>query len=168
MKEIANTGLTRGQGTQEEVTNFLVKVSMVEKPERLRPGMSATVDILTETREEALKIPIQCVTVRTPLKPEEDGSKEGEEAQSPDEEEKSKPDKEEKPVRVVFVVRDGIAHQVEVKTGISSDTEWEILEGLEEEDEVVSGSYRILSKQLKDGNEVKVDNSLKKYGRDEE
>ena len=168
VKEIANTGMTRGQGTQEEVTNFLVKVSMVEKPERLRPGMSATVDILTETREEALKIPIQCVTVRTPLKPEEDGSKEGEEAQSPDEEEKSKPDKEEKPVRVVFVGRDGIAHQVEVKTGISSDTEWEILEGLEEEDEVVSGSYRILSKQLKDGNEVKVDNSLKKYGRDEE
>ena len=76
--------------------------------------------------------------------------------------------KEEESVRVVFVVKDGVAKQIEVKTGISSDTEWEILEGVEEGDEVVSGSYRVLSKQLKDGNEVKVDNSLKKYGREDE
>ena len=55
-----------------------------------------------------------------------------------------------------------MAKQVSVVTGISSDTEWEIVQGLEEGDEVVSGSYRILSKQLKDGQEVKIDNSQKK------
>lgn len=171
VNEIANTGLTKGQGTQEEVTNFLVKVAMLEKPDRLRPGMSATVDVFTETREDALKIPIQCVTVRTPLKPEsEEGEEASEETEEEKEEEKTEaaPAKEEKPVRVVFVVKEGIVHQVEVETGISSDTEWEISKGLEEGDEVVSGSYRILSKQLKDGDEVKVDNSLKKYGREEE
>lgn len=170
VKEIANTGLTRGQGTQEEVTNFLVKVSMLEKPSGLRPGMSATVDVLTETNEDALKIPIQCVTVRSPLKPEAEKASDGSESEDTDEEgeEKPKSEEDEEPIRVVFVVKDGIASQVAVETGISSDTEWEIIEGLEEGDEVVSGSYRILSKQLKDGDEVKVDNSLKKYGREEE
>jgi len=165
VKEIANTGLTRGMGTQEEVTNFLVKVSMLEKPKGLRPGMSATVDILTETRPNALKIPIQCVTVRSPLKPD-DG--EDDESKTDDQPENSSFGEEEESVRVVFVIKDGVAKQIEVKTGISSDTEWEILEGVEEGDEVVSGSYRVLSKQLKDGNEVKVDNSLKKYGREDE
>jgi HlyD family secretion protein len=170
VKEIANTGLTRGQGTQEEVTNFLVKVSMLEKPSGLRPGMSATVDVLTQTNEDALKIPIQCVTVRSPLKPEEEKEVDGSESEDTDEEkeEKSKSNEDEEPIRVVFVVKDGVASQVAVETGISSDTEWEIIEGLEEGDEVVSGSYRVLSKQLKDGDEVKVDNSLKKYGREEE
>ena len=63
-------------------------------------------------------------------------------------------------------MKDGIAHQVAVETGISSNTEWQILKGLEEGDEIVSGSYRVLSKQLKDGNEVKIDNANKKYGRE--
>lgn len=166
VKEIANTGLTKGQGTQEEVTNFLVKVAMVEKPERLRPGMSATVDIMTETRLEALKIPIQCVTVREPLDPESEKA-EGE-AEASEEKEEEKPKKDKEPVRVVFVVKDGIAKQVAVDTGISSDTEWEIVKGVAEGDEVVSGSYRILSKTLKDGDEVKVDNSTKSYGRENE
>ena len=71
-----------------------------------------------------------------------------------------KTDEEKKPVKVVFVVKDGYANQVPVTTGISSDTEWEIISGLEDGDEVVSGPYRILSKQIKDRDEVKVDNSL--------
>jgi len=173
VKEIANTGMTKGQGTQEEVTNFMVKAFMLDMPEGLRPGMSATVDILTETRKDVLKIPIQCVTVRSPLKPEKEEGTEDEGGSSSEEEEEKeksqeKPKGGEEPIRVVFVVKDRVAHQVPVTTGISSDTEWEIIEGLEEENEVVSGSYRVLSKQLKDGDEVKVDNTLKKYGREEE
>jgi HlyD family secretion protein len=183
--EIANTGETKGLGTQEEVTNFLVKVAMLAPPERIRPGMSATVDVLTDTRKDALKVPIQCVTVRKPLPPKEEGEPEKEKGkksrkkqkqaeddttatEEPQEVEKESVQKEEEPIRVVFVVKEEIAKQVPVKTGISSDTEWEIIEGVAEDDEVVSGSYRILSKQLKDGDEVKIDNSLKKYGRDEE
>ena len=174
VKEIANTGLTRGSGTQEEVTNFLVKVAMIDVPDRMRPGMSATVDIMTETRVNVLKVPIQCVTVRKPRAEEADAAdadaeeeagaedavvEEGAQASSPDDEED---------IRVVFVIRDGVAHQVPVTTGITSDTEWEIIEGLKKGEEVVSGSYRVLSKELRHGDEVKVDNTMKQYGREEE
>lgn len=198
VKEIANTGTTTGLGTQEEVTNFLVKVSMVEMPERIRPGMSATVDIVTETKNNVLKVPIQCVTVRKPVPPEEEKGTEKKKDKKTDQkeaaeekertekdtttvnadsskiketkkaEEASESEKEEKPIKVCFVVRDGKAIQVPVETGISSDTEWEIVKGLEEGDEVVSGSYRVLSKQLKHEQEVKVDNSQKKKSQDEE
>jgi len=176
VKEIANTGTTLGEGTQEEVTNFMVKVSMLEMPEAIRPSMSATVDILTDINHEALKIPIQCVTMRAP-KVEEPKSKEKDEDDSEASDAEATENSEEdttganeemppqntKPVKVVFVVEEGIAHQVEVEMGITSDTEWEVEGGLEEGQEVVSGSYRILSKQLKDGDEVEVDNSMNKF-----
>ncbi|MBN2029403.1 efflux RND transporter periplasmic adaptor subunit [bacterium] len=165
VKEIANTGTTIGAGTQEQVTNFLVKVSMLERPERLRPSMSATVDIITETCDDVLKIPIQCITMREPIE-SEGGATTGQEDSSESKKESS--EDEEAQIEVVFVVRDGIAYQTPVKTGISSDTEWEILSGLEEGDEVVSGSYRVLSRQLQDGNPVKVDNSLKELSEEEE
>ena len=174
VSEIANTGTTLGTGTQNEITNFLVKVAMIEKPSTLRPGMSATVDIVTENKDHALKVPIQCVTTRSPVKPEEKGeaadkkkkkaSEEDKKESAADSHKPAKADKQrdEKPVKVVFVVKDGVAHQVPVETGISSDTEWELISGPQEGDEVVSGSFRILSKQLKDGDLVKVDNSVKK------
>jgi len=208
VKEIANTGTTTGLGTQEEVTNFLVKVSMVEMPLNVRPGMSATVDIVTESKSNVLKVPIQCVTIRKPLPPEKedkdkgkkkekesgkekkeemvkeeakkdtvlaeaDSSGKGNKKNKKDKKQKkaegtSEPEKEEKPIKVCFVVKDGVAKQVPVVPGISSDTEWEIVKGLEEGDEVVSGSYRILSKQLKDGQEVKVDNTQTKKPANEE
>ena len=172
VKEIANTGSTRGLGTQDEITNFLVKVSMIQVPERIRPGMSATVDIVTEKKQDACKVPIQCVTVRAPVKPEETAleEKKDDDAKSEDksEEKKEKTFTNDEPVKVVFVLKDKIAKQVEIETGIASDTEWEITKGLEEGDEVVSGSYRILSKQLKDGDEVTVDNSLKKFEKSED
>ncbi len=164
VKEIANTGTTTGAGTQEQVTNFLVKVSMLERPERLRPSMSATVDIITETRENVLKIPIQCITMRDPIKSNEDVTN-NRENQSELKEESSSDEEEQ--IEVVFVVQDGVVHQTPVKTGISSDTDWEIISGLEEGDEVVSGSYRVLSRQLQDGNSVKVDNSLKELSEEE-
>lgn len=160
VKEIANTGTIKGKGTQEEVTNFLVKVSMLDIPHGLRPGMSATVDIITETREHVLKVPIQCVTERQPLKPEKTNKKN---KLKHDKKRKTNFKNKEKPIKVVFVVEDRIAYQTPLETGISSDTELEIIKGLEEEDEVVSGTYRVLSKKLKHGDRVKVDNTLKKY-----
>jgi len=173
VSEIANTGTTLGAGTQNEITNFLVKVAMVDKPATLRPGMSATVDIITENKDKVLKVPIQCVTTRAPVKPEEKGKPSDQKKEKASKEDKKEPaadslktdeakKKEEKPVKVVFLVKDGAAHQVPVETGISSDTEWELKSGPQEGDEVVSGSFRILSKQLKDGDLVKVDNSVKK------
>lgn len=161
--EIANTGQTQGLGTQEEVTNFMVEVLMLDKPERIRPGMSATVDIVVDKRQDVVKIPIQCVTVRAPLHPEKKADEQKPKGKDRDEDEKDQEkaadhSKEKKPVEVVFVVEDEIAHRREVNIGISSDTHWEITKGLEKDETIVSGSFRILSKQLKEGDQVKVDN----------
>ncbi|HDQ45562.1 MAG TPA: efflux RND transporter periplasmic adaptor subunit [bacterium] len=161
--EIANTGTTTGMGTQEQVTNFLVKAAMIEKPERLRPGMSSTVDIITESLTDVLKVPIQCVTLRKPLEEEQGESETPEESGTPaDSPERDVRSSEKKPVNVVFRVDNGIVRQIPVQTGISSDTEWEIKNGLEEGWDVVSGPYRILSQILKDGDAVTVDNSQSK------
>jgi HlyD family secretion protein len=72
------------------------------------------------------------------------------------------------PVKVVFQIKDGTVKQVQIVTGTSSDTEWEIKSGLEEGWEVVTGPYRILSKQLNDGDAVTVDNSMKREMREDE
>ena len=178
VKEIANTGTSRGLGTQEEVTNFMVKVVMLTKPEGLRPSMSATVDVLTETRENTHQVPIQCITLRKPVKPDRFSRPKTEEAtqdtvkqdsvKTEPEKETQDKDKKEEPIRVVFVVKDDMAIQVPVETGISSDSHWEIIKGLEEGDVVVSGSYRVLSKQLQHEDKVTVDNSMKKFGNNEE
>jgi len=140
VKEISNTATTTGYGTQEEVTNFKVKVSLLDPPPALRPGMSATVDIITAHHPNALSIPIQSVVMRSPLKEKEDT------LAAP---------KGNKPVEVVFVIQDGVAHQQRVKTGISSETDIEILDGLKEGEKVVTGSYREL-RNLKDGDKVKI------------
>ncbi|MBN2010824.1 efflux RND transporter periplasmic adaptor subunit [candidate division KSB1 bacterium] len=168
VSEIAHTATTRGLGTQEEVTNFEVKIAVLEKVERLRPGMSSTVDILTETRHNVLSVPIQSVTVRSP----DDLKTEAElKSKSKDNKDKSKQDKaetengdkksdtknpEEKQLEVVFVVDGDQARIVPVETGISNDTDIEIKTGLEEGQKVVIGSYRAISKTLKNGSPVKI------------
>ena len=141
VKEISHTATTTGYGTQEEVTNFQVKVSVLDPLPSLRPGMSVTVDIITAHHPEALSVPIQSVVMRPPLKEEGDTL--------------ATKGKKSKPVEAVFVVKDGIAHQREVKTGISSETDMEILDGLKEGEKVVTGGYREL-RNLKDGDKVKI------------
>jgi HlyD family secretion protein len=172
VKEIANTGAIEGLGTQDEVTNFLVKVSMLEKPDRIRPGMSATVDIITESKDNVLKTPIQCITERKPLPSKIEKKKDKRKSSETKDTIKNEYNSvlrgknengyNEKPVKVVFIVKNNIVHQTSIITGISSDTEWEIKAGVKENEEIVSGSYRVLSKQLKDGDRVKVDNTFKK------
>lgn len=154
VSKIANTATTRGFGTQEEVTNFEVEISMESFSPRLRPGMSASVDIQTEVKKDVVVVPIQCVTVREPRKLIR---KEGlEEENRPAEGDKSG-DKEDELVEVVFVVNGNVAEMRRVKTGISSKTHIEIVEGLKEGEVVVSGSYKALSKELKDGSKVKIE-----------
>ncbi len=163
VREIAHTATTRGLGTSEEITNFEVKVTLLNIPERLRPGMSATADIITEVREKALYVPIQCVVLKPPLPEEGEYGSEADTTNTPEEENTSEELNQEESsekqelIEVVFVVRDGIAHQVAVTTGISSDTKIEILTGIEAGDEVVSGPFRTLTQKLSDGNEVKIE-----------
>jgi len=147
VSEIAHEATTRGKGTQEQVTNFEVKIAVTTQVKNLRPGMSATIDIITDTHKDVLNVPIQCVTMRAV---KEDSGKNAKEKSA----ETNK--KANKKREVVFVVEKGIAHAVPVKTGISDDTNIEILSGLEEGEQVVSGSYKALSITLKDGSKVKI------------
>ena len=153
VRKIAHTATTRGFGTQEEVTNFEVKISIINPVPVMRPGMSATADIRTESKRNILQVPIQAVTVRDKSKVYPDEKKENKQSQK--NESKASNDDDE-PVECVFVVEDGVARIRPVKTGISSDTDIEILSGLKEGEMVVTGSYRVLSKTLKDGSRVKI------------
>lgn len=162
VSEIAHTANTRGRGTQEEVTNFEVKIAILDKETTLRPGMSSTVDIKTDTRQGVLHVPIQSVTVRTEreLQETEQTGKtrdvKGKKTDNEDEKEDSALSSKDDFIQIVFIVKDGAATAVPVETGISSETDIEIMSGLEEKQQVVTGSYRALSKTLKNGSRVKI------------
>lgn len=150
--EIANTATTKGLGTQEEVTNFQVKIRILDKDVSLRPGMSMTATIETETKQNVIAVPIQSVTARTPK--EEENTESEPEGQTPPE---GKAKKENKVKEVVFLVENGSAKMIPVKRGIADDTYVEIVEGLDEGKEVVSGSYKAISRELEDGTKIRVE-----------
>jgi len=156
LSEIASSANISGAGTTEQKTEFEVKVAIIDAVKELRPGMTASSDITTETRDSALCVPIQCVTVRTP----EQLKKKSVDADSTTQNE-YKADKDGF-VPVVFIVEDGSAKAVQVETGIQSETHIEILKGVTEGQEVVTGNYRAISQTLKNASSVIVDNSEKK------
>ncbi len=159
VSEIAHEATTRGRGTQEQVTNFEVKIAVTDQVDKLRPGMTATVDISTDTHKDVLFIPIQCVTMKNV--PNDTTKTDGNEKDSADKKKAGKDDGEMQ--EAVFVVRDDKVEIVGVETGISDDTYIEILSGLEKGETVVSGSYKAISQELKDGSLVntKPDKSFK-------
>jgi HlyD family secretion protein len=160
--EIANTGTSRGLGTQEEVTNFEVKMRILDNMFVLRPGMSMTADIETETKQGVLTVPIQSVTTRGPKK-QEMVMTEGADEQGPATNLRKKRDE----IReVVFLVKDGLARIAPVKRGISDDAYVEITEGLDEGMEVVSGSYKVINRELEDSTKVTTE-EVKKEGSEE-
>jgi HlyD family secretion protein len=159
--QIANTATSTGTGTQDQVTNFEVRIR-INTPEgvQFRPGMSMSADIETETHTNVLTVPIQSVTVRAPKKEMKEEPKEGE-AQLV----ASKKKDEDKLEEVVFVVKDGVAKTLPVKRGISNDTYIEVkADGLEGK-EVVSGPFKAINRDLEVDSKVKVDNkSAKRTG----
>jgi len=156
--EIANAAKTKGLGTQEEVTNFIVKIRIHDKDVQFRPGMSCTADIETATHHDVLAVPIQSVTARTSPTTVSSGEK-SEEATSTSQSKKKK--EAEKPSEIVFIVDGGVAKSIPVKTGISDDKYIEITEGLKGGEQVVSGSYRAINRELENGKKVRVE-TLKK------
>jgi HlyD family secretion protein len=152
--QIANTAKSTGTGTQDQVTNFEVRIRINTPPGvQFRPGMSVTADIETETHTNVLAVPIQSVTVRAPKKEAREEPKEGEAQLIA-----SRKKDENKLEEVVFIVKDGVAKTIAVKRGISDDSYVEVKgEGLENED-VVSGSFRAINRELEAGSKVKVDN----------
>jgi HlyD family secretion protein len=174
VKEIAssaeNAGATgSGSSTQasgasaDEVTNFLVRIRVSDRDIQLRPGMSATADIETQTVAKTVTVPIQSVTERDSKglssdearKQEADAQKEksGNDLMVSDEKAESRRRREERR-RVVFVKTGDKVRMQPVTTGIADATYIEIKSGVKEGDEVVSGTYAAISRKLKDGSKV--------------
>ena len=146
--EIAQKALIRNQGSEAETTSFPVTVALTARPPGVLPGMSSEVKIIAENRESALVVPVQAVTVR-PEKMINDAPAniEGTKMVAPKSTEAF--------AKVVFVVdSDNKAHVRRVRTGISSDAEVEVVDGLKEGERVVEGPYRTLAKELKDGDRI--------------
>lgn len=175
VEQIANTGKTTGAGTQEEVTNFEVKIRIDEHEMRLRPGLSCTAEIQTDIVKDAVSVPIQSVTIRTGdtnLSPEEIEQKKKisdakEKADNNAEVENvrlaklAEKEEREKLRKVVFLKDGGKAKMVEVTTGIADDANIEIKSGIKPGDEVISGSYSAISRKLKDGARVMLEKAGK-------
>jgi HlyD family secretion protein len=152
VSEVGNSALTRGSGTTttatstntttQEAKDFKVVITLDEPPKELRPGLSCTATIVTATRQRILTVPIQALTIR---EFDADAAK-----QDPTSN-KMKVEKE-----GVFTLKDGVALFRPVKTGITGTTDIEILEGLAENDGVVTGPYQVL-RTLKDNTRIKIE-----------
>src|SRR5213080_1216241 len=174
--QIGNTGKTTGSGTQEEVTNFEVKINLEREDVLLRPGLSCTADIETNMVKDAVGVPMQAVTIRTGdsnLSPEEIEKKKLKSAArdkgdnnadyvNERQEKAAQREEREKLAKVVFLKKGGKAQSVKVTTGISDDTYMEIKTGVQPGDEVISGSYSAISRKLKDGAKVTYDKEATK------
>jgi HlyD family secretion protein len=155
--EVGNSGITSMAGTQEEVTNFLVTVLVDETHEALRPGMTATVEIVTAEHEDALNVPIQAIVSRTETELEERAGEDEETEEEKKPKRKRSEREEEEEIEGVFVIDENDQAQfVRVETGIADELSIEVTGELEEGQKIVSGPYKVLRK-LKIGEDLKVE-----------
>ncbi len=159
--EIANSA-DSNLGSGDQITNFKVKIRILEdsykhllqnKPKNtspFRPGMTASVDIITNVKKDVLAVPISAVTVRSDTIAHK-ASKRRDKANGTD-----------KSFEVVFVNDGGKARLKVVETGIQDDTNIEIVKGLNEGDEIITGPYNLVSKKLQPGDKIVVDQPHKK------
>ncbi|MCP4572790.1 MAG: efflux RND transporter periplasmic adaptor subunit [bacterium] len=155
--EIASSANIAGAGSTDQKTEFEIKISIVNPPETLRPGMTASAELFTKTNENALSVPIQSVAVRTVDQLVMAGENRA------DAEERYTADRDGF-VEIVFCIEDGMAMAKQVTAGIQSDELIEILTGLEEGEEVVTGSYRAISQDLENGAVVDIANDTDRTG----
>ena len=145
--EVASSARAAEQGEVLQKTEFRVKVAITEGGGQVRPGMTVNANILTDTRQSALSVPIQSVTLRPVAKWRRIDSKSA----------GSKPIVDtDGYVQLVYVVENGKAVARQVKVGIQNEDRIEILDGLKEGENVVSGSYRAITRDLNDGDAVEV------------
>jgi HlyD family secretion protein len=157
---VRSTGVSTSQQTtaNQEAKDFKVVVTLIDPPPGIRPGLSTTAKITTESKTAVLAIPIQALTIRRrgDLQPQSEG-RESVHAAAPARD--SSKDREE--IQGVFVIRNRKAEFVPVDTGVAGATDIEVLKGLKEGDEIVIGSYKVL-RTLRPGAGVKIDNSTPK------
>lgn len=167
VSEIGNSPIKSTTTTAtQEAKDFKVKVDLKNPSNKIRPGMSCTADIITNTKQNVLVVPIQALTIRE-VELDKDGK-----YHEPDLKKKKSADSvahadtgsgkaQKKELEGVFVVnKDKIARFRSVKTGITGESDIEIVDNLKEGEEVVSGSFQTL-RTIKDGAAVKIDNSIK-------
>jgi HlyD family secretion protein len=133
--EVGSSGYNRAN--QPDVTFFKVKILLDKPDENLRARMSVRAEIQTAAQSNSLVVPIQAVVERDPLDDKTGNAK---------------------PVKVVFVIENGKAHQRAVQTGLSDETRVELTSGAKAGEQVVTGPYRIL-RDLKDGDPVQISQS---------
>lgn len=179
VNEISSSAITLGSSSgaaaaaasaSDDVTNFLVKISIKDRDAKLRPGMSATVDIETQTVENVVAVPIQSVTVRAEggktaeevqaAKAKEAKERSGNDLEVANEREDARRNRETLQ-RVVFVKTGDTVKQRAVETGIADNSSIEVKSGLKAGEEVVSGSYAAISRRLKDGSKVMIEKPKK-------
>jgi HlyD family secretion protein len=164
--EIGNTAILRSTGvaasqsaiSSQEAKDFKVMIAMDNPPDEVRPGLSCTAKITTATRKNALTIPIQALTVRQKgdLEPTPaPGSKGAASAATKPDPAAEKARKEE--LTGVFVVANGKAQFRKVDTGITGATDIEVLTGLNEGDQIITGTYQVI-RTIKNDAQVKIDN----------
>jgi HlyD family secretion protein len=166
---VRSTGVATSQqaSTSEEAKDFKVVVTVTDPPPDLRPGLSTTAKITTAARSGVLSIPIQALSVRSKAQLEQEKSTPGSvHAAAPAPKETASKNKGAQPdVQGVFVIHNKKAEFVPVSTGITGTSDIEVVNGLSEGDEVITGSYKAL-RTLRSGSSVKIDNSVPK--KDEE
>ncbi len=156
---VRSTGVSTSQQTtaSQEAKDFKVVVTLQDPPEDLRPGLSATAKITTATRGNALTVPIQALTVRRQADLVSKDEKGSVQAAAPE----ASKDKDNQEIQGVFVLRNHKAEFVPVDTGIAGTTDIEVIKGLREGDEIITGSYKVL-RTLRPGSSIKVDNAAPK------
>jgi HlyD family secretion protein len=162
--EIGDTAILRSSGvaasqsntSDQEAKDFKVVIALDDPPEDIRPGLSCTGKIVTATKPHVLTIPIQALTVRQrgDLDPKKSDAVEAASNVDPAVE---KVKKEE--LQGVFTIRDGKAEFVPVKTGITGSTDIEVLNGLKDGDQIITGTYKII-RTLRNFSKVKVNNRV--------
>jgi HlyD family secretion protein len=167
---VRSTGVATSQqaSTSEEAKDFKVVVTLNDPPPDLRPGLSTTAKITTAARSNVLSVPIQAIAVRTKAQLEQEKSTPGSvhaaapvsKEASQDRDKGQKKDQKED-VQGIFVIRNKKAEFVPVTTGIAGTSDIEVDSGLNEGDEVITGSYKVL-RTLRSGSGVKIDNSAPK------
>ena len=164
------TGSSTQTTNSDEVANFQVKIRISDRDVRLRPGMSATADIATQTVENVIAVPIQSVTVRAEggLTTEELQKRNAKEAQEKSGNELELVAEREnarrtagKLQRIVFIRKGSTVKAQRVETGIADNTHIEVKSGVKAGDEVVSGSYAAISRKLKDGAKIQIEKPKK-------
>jgi HlyD family secretion protein len=162
VSQIANTATSRGSGTQDEVTNFQVRILISTPPGvSFRPGMSMAADIETETHTSVLAVPIQSVTVRMPKEDKKPEAAQDAGGVKLDTKKTTKKD-EDKLEEVIFVIADGKAKTIPVKRGLSDDTYVEVKGNNLESAEVVVGPFKAINRDLEVGSAVKIENKTTK------